>query len=451
MHLTPADIAAARIELLRRDLCPLGPDDIPEKLIPVFTGKARYRGAKGGRGSGKTRSFAKMTAVKGDYFAATGKNGVILCGREFQNSLDDSSFAEVREAIRSDPLLASQYEIGRQYIRHVSGRIEYVFSGLRHNIESLKGKARILLAWIDEAEQVSETSWQTLIPTVREPGSEIWITYNPASPKSDTHRRFVLEATDDMKIVTLNWSDNPWFPEVLAEERARDLQARPDDYDHIWEGGFRTNLQGGYYTANLNEAKEAGRITSVPYDPALPVKTYWDLGLDDATSVWFAQELGREIRLIEYKEWNQTPLTQIASEVMARPYTYADHILPHDVRVRELTTGRSREEVLRSLLGRLTIAPMLSVEDGINAGRVLFSRLWFDETRCADGIDALRNYAKRWDDKRKTFEERPYHNWASHGADSFRMLAVTYKERVDRGQSDRYGKRRPGRRSAWAA
>lgn len=427
--------------------------ELPPKLIPVFTGPARYRGARGGRGSGKSRTFAKMTAVKGSIFSAEGKNGVILCGREFQNSLDDSSFAEVREAIKSDPWLTSQYEIGRQYIRHVSGRVEYVFSGLRHNIESLKGKARILLAWIDEAEQVSETSWQTLIPTVREEGSEIWLTYNPASPKSDTHKRFVLEATPDMKIVELNFRDNPWFPDVLEEERKRDLVSRPDDYDHIWEGGFKTNLQGAYYATNLNDAKEQGRICSVPHEPALPVKTYWDLGLDDATSVWFAQEVGREIRLIEYAEWNQTPLTQIASEVMGRNYTYADHILPHDVRVRELTSGRSREEVLRSLLGRLSIAPMLGVEDGINAVRVLFSRLWFDEKKCEAGIDALRNYAKRWDDKRKTFEERPYHNWASHGADAMRMLGVTYKEKIDRGQSERYaGKRRAGGRgSAWAA
>jgi phage terminase large subunit len=254
-----------------------------------------------------------------------------------------------------------------------------------------------------------------------------------------------------MKIVEMNWRDNPWFPEVLNDERLRDLQARPDDYDHIWEGGFKVNQQGAYYAANLNQAREEGRIGKVPVDPALPVRTYWDLGLDDATAVWFAQEIGKEVRLIEYQEWSQAPLTQVASEVMGKRYVYADHVLPHDVRVRELTTGRSREEILRSLLGKLTVAPMLSVEDGINAGRVLFSRLWFDEKGCEKGIEALRNYAKRWDDKRKTFEDRPYHNWASHGADAFRMLAVSYKDKIDRGQSDRYGKRKPVKRSAWAA
>lgn len=162
---------------------------LPPKLIGLFREPSRYKICWGGRGSGKSRSFALMSAVFGAIAAADGRQGVILCGREFQNSLEDSSFTEVKLAIQSDPWLSSQYEIGRQYIRHVTGRVEYVFSGLRHNVESLKGKARILLAWIDEAEQVSETSWQTLIPTVREDGSEIWITFNPASEKSATHLR----------------------------------------------------------------------------------------------------------------------------------------------------------------------------------------------------------------------------------------------------------------------
>lgn len=240
MNLTTADVLAAKQELARRGIVNYGALAIPPKLIPLFATPSRYKGAYGGRGSGKTRSFAFMSAVFGTVAVAQGKTGVILCGREFQNSLSDSSFAEVKAAIESDLWLSGQWEIGRQYIRHASGKVEYVFSGLRHNIESLKGKARILLAWVDEAEQVSETSWKTLIPTVREPGSEIWITWNPSSKDSSTHRRFREEATSDMQIVELNWSDNPWFPAVLDDERQRDIQARPDDYAHIWQGGFLT-------------------------------------------------------------------------------------------------------------------------------------------------------------------------------------------------------------------
>lgn len=238
MNFTAADVLAARRELARRGQFDVFCDSIPPKLKAMFTTPSRYKVCYGGRGSGKTRSFSFMSAVFGSMCAAQGKTGIILCGREFQNSLNDSSFAEVKAAIESDEWLRTQWEIGRQYIRHISGRVEYVFSGLRHNIESLKGKARILLAWVDEAEQVSETSWKTLIPTVREPGSEVWVTFNPASKDSATHRRFREAATDDMIVLELNWSDNPWFPDVLDEERKRDLTARPDDYEHIWQGGF---------------------------------------------------------------------------------------------------------------------------------------------------------------------------------------------------------------------
>lgn len=260
MNLTAADVMAARVELSRRGIVNLDAVNLPDKLRGVFEGDARYRGARGGRGSGKTRGFAMMTAVRGDVFATMGVMGMILCGREFQNSLDDSSFAEVRAAILSDPYQRTRWEIGRQFIRHVTGKVEYAFSGLRHNIESIKGKSRILIAWVDEAEQVSELSWRTLIPTVREQQSpeeaargiywisEIWVTYNPSKETSATNLRFNLQATADMKIVEMNWSDNPWFPEVLDDERLRDLRSRPLDYAHIWEGAYRSRSDAQVFT-----------------------------------------------------------------------------------------------------------------------------------------------------------------------------------------------------------
>lgn len=450
MNLTSADVMAARQELSRRGIINFSSLDIPPKLISVFEGDYRYRGAYGGRGSAKSRTFGKMTAVKGDIFATQGKVGVILCVREFQNSLKDSSFAEVVAAIQSDPYLRTRWEIGKEYIRHVTGKVEYVFRGLRSNTESIKGIARILLAWADEAEQILEASWAVLIPTVREEGSEIYVTWNPASERSATNERFRVHAQPNMNVVEMNWRDNPWFPKVLEDERLSDRESRPDDYDHIWEGGFQTNFQGAFYSTNLNQAKADGRMGSVPWDPALPVKTYWDLGLDDATAIWFTQEVGKEIRLIEYQEWNQTPLTAISSEVMGKPYTYSEHVLPHDVRVREMTTGRSREEVLRALLGRISVAPMMGIEDGIQAVRVLFARFWFDEKKCAKGIEALRSYTKKWNDKEKVFSNHPLHNWASHGADSLRMLGVTYQERLQRNVRDPYETSRR-RASAWAS
>lgn len=218
--------------------------ELPPKLIPVFSGTARYRGAHGGRGSGKTRSFALMTAVRAYMFAEQGISGVILCGREFMNSLEDSSMEEIKQAIRSVPWLNDYFEIGEKYIRTKNKLVSYVFSGLRHNLDSIKSKARILIAWIDEAETVSETAWRKLNPTVRENDSEIWVTWNPETDGSATDKRYRKNIPNNAKIVELNYSDNPWFPEVLEQERLSDL-ARLDSatYAWIWDGAYLENSE----------------------------------------------------------------------------------------------------------------------------------------------------------------------------------------------------------------
>lgn len=213
---------------------------LPEKLIPIFQGEARYRGAYGGRGSGKTRTFALMTAVKGYEFGMAGVSGQILCGREFMVSLKDSSFQEVKSAIQSVDWLNAYYEIGENYIRSKDRRITYTFSGLRHSLNSIKSQARILLCWIDEAEPVMEIAWGKLTPTVREEGSEIWVTWNPEVEGSATDIRFKKNPPSKSKIVEMNHADNQWFPEVLELERLDDQRKRPDTYDHVWEGGYKT-------------------------------------------------------------------------------------------------------------------------------------------------------------------------------------------------------------------
>ena len=193
--------------------------ELPPKLASLFTGEARYRCSYGGRGSAKTRSFALMTAVWGMRWGVAGKQGQILCAREHLNSLDESSMEEVKSAIRSVQCLADYYEIGERYIRSKDGRITYVFAGLRRNLDSIKSKARILLCWVDEAETVTETAWQKLIPTVREDDSEIWVTWNPENKHSATHARFRMTEPEHCKMVEMNWRDNPWFPDVLEQDR----------------------------------------------------------------------------------------------------------------------------------------------------------------------------------------------------------------------------------------
>lgn len=215
---------------------------LPPKLIPVFTGEARYRCAHGGRGSAKTRSFALMTAVRAYMFAEAGASGVILCAREFMNSLSESSMEEVKQAIRSVPWLDDYFEMGEQFIRTKNRRVSYVFAGLRTNLDSIKSKARILIAWVDEAESVSEVAWQKLTPTVREKGSEIWVTWNPEKDGSPTDKRFRKAPPDNCKVAEINYTDNPWFPDVLDQERLADRDRLDDQtYAWNWEGAYREN------------------------------------------------------------------------------------------------------------------------------------------------------------------------------------------------------------------
>lgn len=242
--------------------------ELPPKLIPVFTGQARYRGAYGGRGSGKTRSFAMMTAVRAYMFAEAGISGTILCAREFMNSLEDSSMEEVKQAIRSVPWLDAYFEIGERFIRTKNRRVDYTFTGLRHNLDSIKSKARVLIAWVDEAEGVSEVAWQKLLPTVRESDSEVWCTWNPEIDGSPTDHRFRKTTLESSKVVELNYEDNPWFPAVLELERKADYERLdPQTYAWIWDGAYRENSDAQIFSRKYRIAEfTPGADWNGPYD-----------------------------------------------------------------------------------------------------------------------------------------------------------------------------------------
>lgn len=218
---------------------------IPPKLIPVFSGYRRIRGAKGGRGSGKTFTFAKMSAIRAYIAAESGKSGVILCAREWMNSLRDSSMSEVKGAIESEPWLKDYFDIGQEYIRTKNGKVEYIFTGLNRNLDSLKSKAKILIAWVDEAEGVSDAAWNKLEPTVRADDSEIWVTWNPEKDGSPTDTRYWKQRErleDNSLIVEMNYYDNPWFPKPLESLRKRQQETLdPNTYAWIWEGEYRQN------------------------------------------------------------------------------------------------------------------------------------------------------------------------------------------------------------------
>lgn len=374
-----------------------------------------------------------MSAISGYKWGMSGQEGQILCAREYMNSLDESSLEEVKAAIRSIPWLDEYYEIGEKFVRSKDGRIKYTFAGLRHNLDSIKSKARILLCWVDEAEPVSDQAWRKLIPTIREDGSEIWVTWNPERKNSATHKRFRENPPKGAKIVELNWRDNPWFPDVLEAERQEDMQKRPEHYAHIWEGDFVTVNEGAYYAQHLAKAREEGRIGQVAKDPLMTLRAVWDIGgtgqKADATAIWICQFVGREIRYLDYYEAVGQDLATHVAWLRDSGYENALCILPHDggnhEKVHRITyAGALRDAGFKvvTIKNQGTGAAMKRVE----AARRLFPSMWFHE-RCEAGLDAIGWYHEKRDEER-SIGLGPNHDWSSHGADAFGLSAVAYEQ-----------------------
>lgn len=433
--------------------------ELPPKLIPVFSGEADVRGAKGGRGSGKTRSFAKMTAVRGYMWSKAGREGIILCGRQFMNSLDDSSLEEIKAAIKSEPWLEAHYEIGEKYVRTRDGRVSYKFTGLDRNIDSVKSKSRILLCWVDEAEPVIEEAWMKLIPTLREEDSELWLTWNPERKNSATNQRFGEPSNNPrVKITEINWRDNPWFPAILDRVRQEDFIKRPDQYDHVWEGKFRTIVEGAYFAQALSVARTEGRICRLAPDPLMTHRLVCDIGgtgrKSDAFAIWDMQFVAREIRVLNYYEAVGQPIGHHLHWMRENKYTPGNTriILPHDGdnndRVYDVSYRSAFEEAgydVDVVPNQGTGAAKLRIE----AARRLFPRIWFDEEKCAPGIDALGWYHEKRDEERGV-GLGPEHDWSSHGSDAFGLGCIVYEEPHVKQADSRY-RGRSASSSGWMA
>jgi phage terminase large subunit len=419
---------------------------IPDKLVPVFTGEAMYRGSYGGRGSAKTRTFAKMAAVRGAMFGDAGVNGVVVCGREFMNSLADSSFAEIKMAIAEEPWLAEKYDVGESYIRTRDGRVEFAFIGLRRSLMSLKSKSRILILWVDEAEQVSEDAWMIVDPTVREEESEIWVTWNPARKKSATHLRFRTDPPPMSKIAEMNWRDNPWFPTKLNIKRIHDLEKRPDQYDHVWEGDFVTVVEGAYFAKSLSQSKLKGRISDVSPDSLMTVRAFWDIGgtgaKADACAIWIAQFVGTNIRVLDYYEAVGQPLATHVQWLRDNGWGKAYCFLPHDGATNDKVYDVSYESALRAAQFDVRVVPNQgkgAAKMRIEAARRLFPSIWFNKDTTEPGRDALGWYHEKKSDDERNVGLGPEHDWSSHGADAFGLMCVAYEmpEDGDEDEDDR--------------
>lgn len=409
--------------------------EIPEKLRPVFEGEADVRGAYGGRGSAKTRTFAKMTAIRAHIWAQAGDHGIILCGRQFMNSLADSSLEEIKAAIESEQWLRPHFDIGEKYVRTTCGRISYAFTGLDRNIDSIKSKARIKLAWVDEAEPVTEEAWVKLIPTLREEDSELWVTWNPERKNSPTHKRFRESDDSRMKVVEVNHRDNPWFPAILERARLKDQRERPDQYDHIWEGGFKAISEGAYFASGLTRAKAENRIGVLAADPLMALRAWWDIGgtgaKADACAIWVGQYVGEQVRVLDYYEAVGQPLAAHVDWLRSKGYDKAMCVLPHDGATNDKVYAVSYESALRQAGFEVRVIPNQgrgAANQRIEALRRLFPQIHFNGSTTEAGREALGWYHEKIDEKRG-IGLGPDHDWSSHGADAFGLMAVDHAKK----------------------
>ena len=393
--------------------------EFPFKMSTLFD-QARYKVYWGGRGAGKSHSVAKALLILG------AKSPIrILCAREYMTSMRDSVHKLLSDQIE---LLGLQsfYEVLQSNIKGKNGS-EFSFVGLKNNTANIKSYEGVDYCWIEEAQSVTKASWNILIPTIRKQNSEIWITFNPELETDETYQRFVIHPPENSIVQKINWSDNPWFPQTLDLERVSLKNRDVESYNTVWEGMCRVTVDGAIFAKEMQAAEIDNRITRVPYDAIKPVHAVFDLGWADHTAIWFVQFIGFEIRLIRYMQANQQTISWYLAEMQKFGYYFDTMWLPHDAAAKNLGTGRSIEEIVRSAGYKVQILPRVPVTDSINAARTIFNKCYFDRENTADGLQCLRHY--RYDvDESGAWSQKPLHDQYSHGSDAFRMLGLLVNE-----------------------
>ncbi|MNJ26780.1 Phage terminase large subunit [compost metagenome] len=405
--------------------------EFPDKLAFLFE-PHRYKVAYGGRGSGKSWSFARALLLQGAQSQMR-----ILCTREIQKSIADSVHKLLADQIAA-LRLSSFYDVQQAYIKGKNGT-EFSFAGLQqHTVDSIKSYEGVDRVWIEEAHAVGKKSWDVLLPTIRKPGSEIWVGYNPQLESDETHQRFVITPPPDCVSVLMNYNDNPWFPAVLEQERLHaKATMKPEQYAHIWEGKCMPAVEGAIYFEQMSQADQ--RIANVPHDGLLKTHVIFDLGWNDAMTIILAQKMAGEIRIVHYIEGHQRTLAEYSAELKGlqldgQPINWGNVYLPHDGYSKRHQSGKSDAEVMEQLGWTVMQVPNMSVEQGINRVREVFPRTYFNRERTGRLVECLKRY-RRQINQQTNEPGAPLHDEFSHGADVMRYLAVV----ADQLSNDEWG------------
>ncbi|TAL08056.1 MAG: PBSX family phage terminase large subunit [Nitrospirae bacterium] len=391
---------------------------------------ARYKGIWGGRGSGKSHFFAELLIAE-----AIREPGLrALCVRETQMSLIQSSKQLIETKLQALNV-GHLFEVQHDKIRTPGGGV-FVFQGMQdHTAETVKSFEGFQRCWVEEAQAFSERSLALLRPTIRAPGSQIWASWNPRR-KSDAMDKFFRGGDKIVGSVILkaNWQDNPWFPVELEAERQIDLIRYPDRYGHIWDGEYAKAFEGAYFARELLAARKEGRICFVPRDPILSIRAYWDIGgagaKADAMAIWIVQFICEEIRLLNYIEGVGQPLSYYADALRVLKLGPIVCVLPHDGTNTSNITGKKYKDHVEDAGFEVRVVEnqgMGAAMQRIEAARRIFPMCRFNEATTEAGREALGFYHERRDEHRNV-GLGPEHDWASHCADAFGLMAIDYEK-----------------------
>lgn len=399
----------------------------------------RYKGAKGGRGSGKSHFFAELVVER--CLLEPGLR--VVCIREVQKTLAQSSKALIEAKIIKLGV-GHMFDVQREQII-TPGDGVITFQGMQsHNAESIKSLEGFKIAWIDEAQTLSERSLSLLRPTIRAEKSEIWASWNPTR-RHDAIDKFFLgydEATSTYKgkpegaeFVIANWRDNPWWTDTLEAERKLELDRYPERYEHTYEGDYARAFEGAYFARLLSDAKRSGRIGAVAADPLLPIRAFHDIGGSGATAdayvIWIVQWVGQEIRVLDYYESVGQVLAFHVQWMRDHGYEKVINYFPHDGVNDNNVVGQQYYQMWESA-GFKVEPPVPNQGRGaaamrIEAVRRLGPKMWFNEKTTEDGRQALGFYHEKKDEQRNV-GLGPDHDWSSHAADAFGLMAICYEE-----------------------
>ena len=407
------------------------------KVFRPLEEAARYKGIWGGRGSGKSHNRAEAMIERA--LAIPGHRG--LCVREVQKSLQESSKKLIEDKLREYGLGAAHgFRILKDVIETPGGGV-IIFKGMQdHTADSTKSIENIHTMWAEEAQTLSEHSLRILRPSIRAEDSELWFTWNPRRKSDPVDQMLRVNAPENSIVIKANWSENPFFPQVLEDERRDCLMKNADEYEHIWEGGYATFNQGAYYAKHLSAARAEGRIGRIPSDPLMKFHMFFDIGgtgaKADAFVIWVAQVIGKEIRVLNYYEVCGQPIG--AHLEWMRKEGYEPHKcqlwLPHDGATNDKVYAVSYQSAFESAGYSVDVVPnqgkgaaMLRIE----AGRRWFGSCFFDKEKTEPGLEALGAYHEKRDENRQ-IGLGPEHDWSSHGADGFGLMAVVVESLFDK-------------------